>query len=259
MNSLNFEKIMQGVTIPDFIIKSHKERLKKALLNTFNPQAESAILPVGFFDLNSLFKRLIPTGILAFAVLVIFILVSVLGKNPFSSNATQVQAKEIMDKVTQNVSDKSKIQPELLTSLEEAKLAKDLVVVNQNEAFQPGIQSIKNVLAGIWPQPQTSTETGKLIINEGIVLLGFTNPGGNYVILGIDKKTELPVFRLIKPAATSVTVSPSSSASSSASPAATIKPEEHDDKNENKDNKKEEKQKSEKENRESEESSEHDD
>lgn len=166
-------------------------------------------------------KKVVRYSTIGFLSLVLITIVTVTTLLP---KTLQAQAQEIVNNAMDHIiklSDtdrealEQKIQADLKSSLEEAKQAKDLTVVPENEIQRmdpPKEFGDKDVfmtkpLNGDGPvgkgiikkefKPGTRVElSGKVMAPHGIKVLRYTNPEGKKVILGINDNNE-PVMKMM--------------------------------------------------------------
>jgi hypothetical protein len=181
MQNDDFLKQLENLDLPQIELPTHQRRLKMALLNSGYWEKQPARTRV---------KKVVPVGTLV-AVLAIAGIVS------FTGPPSQVSAQDIAQKsyervvslpADQQAKVSAKLRLDSRTILQEAYNAKDLKALTYEEYVSSG---------PVPPDPE-----GKL---HTLQFLQFTKPDGATVTLGIDPKTNLPVFseeKIVNPSST---------------------------------------------------------
>ncbi len=177
MNKNDFIKKLENLDLPKIELPSHQRRLKMALLNSgyFKEQ----------FTMTTLLKKVtLPVGALALVAIVAVSVISLTGQ------PSQASAQEIAKKTYQTISNLPADQQARIsgavgfdssTALQEAMNAPDLKALSYDE------------FAGSGPIPPDPD--GKL---HTLKFLQYTGSQGQIVTLGIDQKSNLPVFGSVK-------------------------------------------------------------
>jgi hypothetical protein len=226
MNNKQFEKQLK-TDLPDFELTSHKNALKKLLVNSYTPRIS---------ERNYLWKggdyvvkhKIISIGVTGFLVIALLVGWTIFGDNKLSPlPPAQAEAQEIIDRTFDRIIKLTpeeqkeleiRLQADLQSSLEEARNAPDLRIVPEEELHRmtpPPTEGEKPVYGFMaihqkpmhegqgLPESEMSAGTRvqvdnhKIMAPEGLTILGYTNPEGRKVFLGIDKDDK-PVFKIIK-------------------------------------------------------------
>lgn len=207
------EKVLQSVDVPDVHLPAHQRALRTSLLAQYTKKKGGE---VPFMKRKVV--RFSAIGFLSVVLIAIVTVTTLLPKTP------QAQAQEIVSNAMDHIitlSDadrkvlEEKIKADLEGSLEEAKQAKDLTVVPEEEIQRidpPKEFEKKDVLitkpfkidgpdghvnVGDEMKPGTRIEfSGKVMAPHGVKVLRYTNPEGKKIILGINDKNE-PVMKLM--------------------------------------------------------------
>lgn len=204
-----FQQQLKDLSLPDVATNYHKRLLKQHILSLYNETQEKRSLFVKGGDIYmfmrnfGFLKSSLTLGVIAIVAGMLFVYQGGFIARPAS-------AQEVMDRVVKTISDltpeereeiEKKIQDDLSKSVEEARQAKDLIVVPEEEIVrgEPPAQS-----KGFFVEKVDESDfkggaaaQAKPVVPEGVTVLRYTDPEGRLVTLGIDKDNK-PVFKMIK-------------------------------------------------------------
>ncbi len=227
----NFEKQLKN-QLPDFEIPTHKKILKEYLMKEFtqnDTRKRNFFMKGGEYIMR---HKTFAYAATAFAVITLAIGIAVIPDSPFTNlSPAKAEAQEIVDKSLTRVIHLSEaeqkelskmLKADLESSLQEARTAKDLEVIPENEVTRIEMPQVNDNTEFVGTSLGTSSDgeklpeqdgktpvtgvsshavdlrlmDGKFLAPKGVTVLRYTDIEGRKVHLGIDREDK-PVFKMM--------------------------------------------------------------